>query len=175
MAGNHDLLFEKAPSLGKLLVPNGVIYLEDREVEVMGVRIYGSPWQPEFQNWAFNLPRGHRLREKWNRIPRSIDVLVTHGPPLGVRDYLPDGEHVGCGDMKKVVYERVKPPLHLFGHVHHANGWTRVGNTLAVNCALMDEAYRPTQKAYVIDYDPETKFAMMADYEDTGRTALQST
>ena len=34
------------------------IYLEDQEVTVEGLRIYGSPWQPEFCDWAFNLPRG---------------------------------------------------------------------------------------------------------------------
>ncbi len=36
--------------------PNGD-YPEDN------VRIYGSPWQPEFYDWAFNLPRnGEELK-----------------------------------------------------------------------------------------------------------------
>jgi len=39
--------------------------------------------QPEFHGWAFNLPTGAALREKWNLIPDGIDVLITHGPPTG--------------------------------------------------------------------------------------------
>ena len=34
------------------------IYLEDSSVTVYGIKIYGTPWQPEFCGWAFNLPRG---------------------------------------------------------------------------------------------------------------------
>ncbi len=34
------------------------IYLQDSSVTLCGLKIYGSPWQPEFCGWAFNLPRG---------------------------------------------------------------------------------------------------------------------
>lgn len=39
--------------------------------------------QPWFYGWGFNLPRGQALLEKWNLIPEGVDVLITHGPPLG--------------------------------------------------------------------------------------------
>lgn len=57
-----------------------ITYLQGSAVEIEGLKIYGSPWQPEFQGWAFNLPRGPRLREKWRLIPEGLDILVTHGP-----------------------------------------------------------------------------------------------
>ena len=41
---------------------------------------YRQPW---FYGWGFNLPRGQALLEKWNLIPEGVDVLITHGPPLG--------------------------------------------------------------------------------------------
>ena len=34
------------------------IYLQDSSVTICGLKIYGTPWQPEFCGWAFNLPRG---------------------------------------------------------------------------------------------------------------------
>ena len=34
------------------------IYLQDASVELYGLKFYGTPWQPEFGGWAFNLPRG---------------------------------------------------------------------------------------------------------------------
>ena len=48
------------------------------------VRIYGSPWQPEFYNWAFNLPRnGEEMKARWDAIPDNTDILITHGPAYG--------------------------------------------------------------------------------------------
>jgi hypothetical protein len=46
-----------------------------------GYKIYllceGTPWQPEFGGWAFNLPRGQSLLDKWNKIPADTDILVN--------------------------------------------------------------------------------------------------
>lgn len=59
------------------------IYLNDNFVELYGLKIYGSPWQPVHCDNAFQLERGKPLLDKWNLIPNDIDVLITHGPPLG--------------------------------------------------------------------------------------------
>ena len=65
------------------IVRNGNnVYLEDEAVELLGVSFYGSPYQPEFCQWAFNLPRGEATKKEWAKIPdKGIDVLITHGPP----------------------------------------------------------------------------------------------
>ena len=42
--------------------------------------------QPEFCDWAFNLRRGEQCLEKWDLIPEGIDILITHGPPIGHGD-----------------------------------------------------------------------------------------
>ena len=84
IAGNHDRLFEDTPNIVRELFeqyhPN-IIYLQDSSIEVKGLKIYGSPWQPEFCDWAFNLPRGEKLKAVWDLIPDDTDILVTHGPP----------------------------------------------------------------------------------------------
>lgn len=41
IAGNHDLLFEKDPSLARSLITNA-IFLEDAMVEIEGIKIYGA-------------------------------------------------------------------------------------------------------------------------------------
>src|SRR5262245_58128712 len=79
VAGNHDWAFVDEPERARELLGPDVVYLQDSEATIAGVRIWGSPWQPEFCDWAFNLPRGPALAEKWALIPRGIDVLVTHG------------------------------------------------------------------------------------------------
>lgn len=155
VAGNHDWLFQKNRDLARSMLGKDVIYLEDDMIELEGLKIYGSPWQPEFCNWAFNLPRGHRLREKWNKIPNKVDILVTHGPPLRILDLNADGDHVGCGDLYEVVVKRVKPRLHVFGHIHNAYGIVAQGRTLFVNASISGEDYKPGHGVIVVDVDPQ--------------------
>lgn len=131
VAGNHDVCFEKHPVEARAMVPDSILYLEDSEAEVLGLRIYGSPWQPAYNEWGFNLPRGEQLAAKWAMIPEGIDVLITHGPPAGYGDkeFVPG--RGGCKDLLGAI-DRARPKLHLYGHIHHAGGcWARQGMVLA--------------------------------------------
>ena len=89
IAGNHDFCFERDPRHCVRLLTNAV-YLQDSAVVVRGLKFCGSPWQPWFCDWAFNLRRGQPLREKWDLIPSDTDVLITHGPPQGINDFTSD-------------------------------------------------------------------------------------
>lgn len=153
ISGNHDWIFEKAPELARSMMPKGITYLQDDMKEITGLKIYGSPWTPYFLGWAFNLERGHRIREKWNKIPRGIDILVTHGPPAGILDLTYEGEHAGCEDLKDIVF-RVKPKLHVFGHIHMNGGQIvkmGVPPITFVNAALLGEDYKATHQPIVVD------------------------
>lgn len=102
IAGNHDFAFEHVPAPARKALgsdKNGVRYLQDSGVTIDGVSFWGSPWQPWFMDWAFNLPRGPKIAAEWAKIPEQTDVLITHGPPMGILDYVPRGEHVGCADL----------------------------------------------------------------------------
>jgi len=94
------------------------IYLQDESFEVYGIKIYGTPWQPAFGNWAFNLPRGKKCLEKWNLIPNNIDILITHTPPVGHGDFACSGVRAGCVDLLMSVQNRIQPKYHIFGHIH---------------------------------------------------------
>ena len=54
IAGNHDFGFEMHTDIAEEFKEKGIIYLFDTEVVIDGVKFYGSPWQPEFYDWAFN-------------------------------------------------------------------------------------------------------------------------
>ena len=82
ISGNHDRIMEKDPQFGELLFGGVAHYLLDSSVVIDGIKFYGSPWQPAFNNWAFNIPRdSDEIAAKWNLIPDDTDVLITHGPP----------------------------------------------------------------------------------------------
>lgn len=74
--------------------------------------------QPEFCNWAFNVPRGKPCLEKWDAIPEDTDILITHTPPVGHGDLCCTGVRAGCVELLNTVQTRVKPKYHLFGHIH---------------------------------------------------------
>src|SRR5271170_4080000 len=136
VAGNHDWMFEKNPTLAVDLFNQGILgltdkpgstYLQDSEVTVEGLRIYGSPWQPRFYDWAFNLDRGAAIKAKWDLIPEGLDVLITHGPPMGIHDQITPhlgSNHLGCEELMTAV-ERVKPKIHVYGHIHGGYGKTQ--------------------------------------------------
>ena len=77
VAGNHDWLFERNNSHARQLLDDSIIYLQDSSIKIEDLRIYGSPWQPRFFDWAFNLNRGTQLEEKWKMIPLETDILIT--------------------------------------------------------------------------------------------------
>lgn len=165
VAGNHDFGFQRWHLLFKhLLWDRRIMYLEDSEVEIEGFKIYGAPWQPEFNNWAFNLPRGEALRKIWSSIPDDTDILITHGPPQFVLDrtlpyenVTPSGiefsppRHVGCADLKRRIAELPKLKLHVFGHIHAGYGQEKIGNVLHVNASICNEKYKPINPPVVVE------------------------
>ncbi len=149
IAGNHDWAFERSPAEAQAAVRHAT-YLQDSGVTIGGVSFWGSPWQPSFHDWAFNLDRGVALREKWDRIPEATDVLVTHGPPQGVLDSTFQGVAAGCEELRSAL-DRVRPRVHIFGHIHEAVGVRAVGPTRCINASICDLHYRVANPVQVID------------------------
>ena len=126
IAGNHDFN-DRQPHLREL----PWVYLEDSSYEYeLGLKIYGSPWTKPFLSWSFMLPESD-LSAKWDAIPDDTNILITHGPPYGVCDFverpLPgnrswEGEHVGSKSLLGRVLQLELLQLHVFGHIHEYGG-----------------------------------------------------
>jgi len=133
-------------------------YLQDEEVVIDGIKFYGSPWQPEFMNWAFNLPRGEKLAEVWSHIPDDTDVLITHCPPYGKLDLVineysdENGEMVGCKDLAERIMSLKKLKLHVFGHIHCSHGECFDQNSVHyVNASICTEEYLADNRPIIVD------------------------
>lgn len=155
--GNHDWLFymEQRGLARQMLDDAGVTLLEDREVEVEGLRVYGSPWVPQFFDWAFMLPRrSEDLALRWAAIPEGLDLLVTHGPPYGVLDETPDGVLAGCELLADRLRSMDKPPkFHAFGHIHSGWGYDRRpgARTISLNAAICNSYYEPDNRPLEVE------------------------
>lgn len=151
VAGNHDFLAEREPSVFRALLPDRVIYLEDTGIEIEGIRLWGSPITPWFFDWAFNRQRGAEIRRHWDLIPAGIDILITHGPPYGILDeVLRDPRPVGCRDLLRRV-EGVRPQVHVFGHIHEGYGQLERDGTRFINASVLDAGYRAVNAPVVVE------------------------
>jgi Icc-related predicted phosphoesterase len=150
ICGNHDFAFQTTPTEARARITNA-IYLEDSGCEIEGLTFYGSPWQPWFGGWAFNLPRGEELAKVWAKIPPAVDVLITHGPPEGILDRNHGDDLCGCRDLLNRVLD-VKPRLHVFGHIHEAAGRSDIDGIIFVNASTQQGC----GVGVVIDLEPRT-------------------
>lgn len=162
IAGNHDFCFEEDQAAARAILGEDVMYLHDSAATVAGWKFWGSPWQPEFGGWAFNLPRGPALAEKWAMIPADTDVLITHGPPMGIGDLTHSNGRQGCADLLQAV-QQLRPKLHLFGHIHEDAGVWPVDGVLHANVAT---SYGD-RGATVFDLDPVTRSVVVVTVPST--------
>lgn len=172
VAGNHDFAFDISTtkfdgSARRALEDRGIHYLLDDARTIAGVLFYGSPWVPNLATWAFY----DRNRDRFANAPTAIDVLVTHGPPMGVRDgtTIPrlyrghvvgmDAAHVGSRALLQYVDRCPGLKLHIFGHVHEGYGRSDLGAITFVNAAMLrrraDEKVS-LNKPIVIELDDAT-------------------
>ena len=163
IAGNHDWAFYRNPAWlshiinDENLSQSDVVYLQDSELIIEDpeisrpIKFWGSPWQPEFYNWAFNVKRDE-LHKYWELIPDDTDVLITHGPPHEIRDFAQYTKTFeGCSSLRYHVEERIKPALHVFGHLHESYGVMVVKDTLFVNASTATLRYEMINKPIVVD------------------------
>ena len=171
IAGNHDRMFENHPEgVEELINPFlDIDYLQDEQLTLYfdgpngefsedNIRIYGSPWQPWFYDWAFNLPKnGPGLMSKWEAIPDNTDILITHGPAYGTLDTVKGRQYdnLGCGMLAERI-KVIKPKIHICGHIHSGYGYEFKNGTHFFNASVLDEQYEYTQKPMTFDWDKET-------------------
>lgn len=148
--GNHDLLFETDPNFARQIVSNATILI-DQPITIENRLFYGSPWTPEFRHWAFGGNK-NKLEEMFSHIPEETDILITHGPPGGILDSssFHGGLPLGSYELLSAI-ERIKPKLHVFGHIHGGYGTQQIGTTQFVNAAACTERLSPIQSPFVIE------------------------
>lgn len=126
--GNHDRIFDQEPARARNLVPDGVIYLENKGLEFDGIKFYSVPARPYLKTPA--------------NIPADVDFLITHGPAYSYLD-----RDLGCKQLFLSVAD-ARPKYHIFGHIH-AEGLQRkamLGGTTFLNVSYFEELRRNLER-----------------------------
>ena len=146
--GNHEFVLEDRRlrdeiTNAELLINHGI--------EIAGVRIWGSPVTPLYGG-AFGKSNPQDRKRHWGQITDGIDILITHGPPFGILDTAPGTAlHQGDAELLEAV-NRARPRLHVFGHIHGANGTLRTKGTTFVNASLYGE-FGELKSPTVVEFD----------------------
>lgn len=151
IAGNHDFFAAEHSERFKEILPKEITYLNDSGITIDGIKIWGSPVQPDLIGWAFGKLRGSEMKVHWDLIPNDIDILVTHTPPYGTLDKPRSGKSIGCEELSKRL-EELQVKVHIFGHVHASYGEEQSGQTKFINASNIDSAKGLVNKPIVFDF-----------------------
>jgi Icc-related predicted phosphoesterase len=134
VAGNHDTSIQARLITPEQIENRGIIYLENASVKIEGLLVWGSPYTPLYGEWAF-MAEEDRLALMWETIPDDADIVITHGPPLGMLDMtfdsiINDTPHYRLCGSKSLAdrMDKIQPTLHCFGHIHNSQKGTGVFN-----------------------------------------------
>lgn len=133
IGGDYDsILADLDKTEIRKLLPSGVIYLNNQQIEVGGLHIFGSPNTKSPSGIAVSQST-KVLSDAYRKIPSNIDILMTHEAPFGIND-----RALGSKFLRKQV-ERILPRLHLYGHTCDAYKHHHVGFTEYINCSLTSQ------------------------------------
>jgi predicted phosphodiesterase len=132
--GNHESFLQEDPAKRSLL--SNATVLINEGIEVMGLKVWGSPVTP-LSSGAFAMGDAADRTRLYALIPSDVDILITHTPPFGILDCPPGAEiHSGCPQLLDAVM-RLSPKLHVFGH-SHTPGMVDRNGTLFVNASMLE-------------------------------------
>ena len=152
IAGNHDRYLEIIGQARCEQLFTNATYLQNSGIEINGLKIWGSPYTPEFMSWAFMYPRrSSDAKNIWKQMPENLDILIGHGVPyqiLDLSDY--QNEHVGCEVLQREIFKK-KPKYYLGGHIHESFGHTEKEGINFYNCSVLNGKYQLVNKPTIIE------------------------
>ena len=142
--GNHDYWDGSVLDDDKdiHLLVNSCVTIDD-------VTFFGTPYTTTFMDWNWMLSEAS-LYECWNTLmPDSIDVMLSHGPPLGYCDNCNQevhnntvDTHLGSASLLRIIKEK-KPKYVFCGHIHTGDRYGIIDDrTRVYNVSCVDEAYK---------------------------------
>lgn len=155
VSGNHDFFIERVgyDNIKHYCNLHNIIYLQDTSVTIEGIKIHGSPWTPEYGNWAF-MEQDEKLTKYWNRIPYDTEILITHGPAYNIGDLVQQDimdPNAGSKTLARKIISLPKLKYHFFGHIHDDYGIHVQKKYIACNASIQNYYKTELNKPIVVE------------------------
>lgn len=123
IAGNHSYAIFNKLVRRKEIEKKDIIYLENETKVIDGIKYFGTPYTPTFNDWVFMKDRA-KMFKIWDLVEKDTDIIISHGPPKGILDVSinTNGTYDLCGDSNfktRIMKRDFEPKLVLFGHIHN--------------------------------------------------------
>lgn len=112
----------------KYFIPDNFHLLNDSEITLKGLRIYGTPWVPRINgHWCYENFEQNLVSE-FEKIPEGLDILITHSPPrhgdsdidISLERDLHKTRHFGSPSLMDAILKK-NPHVVFCGHIHSGN------------------------------------------------------
>lgn len=152
--GNHDFLIQDYRFNCSLeFESNGIHCLIDRRLEIDGIKFYGSPWTPTFNDWAF-MKDDLDLAKHWDAIPNDTNILITHGPAYTIGDRVENTkDNLGSKTLLSRLVNLSSLHYHFFGHIHTGKDCNHSLGFKSINCSILNEKYQINYDATEVSID----------------------
>ncbi len=155
IGGNHDPFHDNRQILTTVFP--SCIHLLDEPYSYKGCTFWGTPWTRNFHGQnpkakCFGLDTEKELSKKFDLIALDTDVLISHCPPAGILDRV-NGYSTGSTALKRAI-KRVKPLIHVFGHIHeHGCQTLDKDGVLYINASYVNDRYLPHSKIISLELE----------------------
>lgn len=166
--GDHDFigeyLYNSMYDQSKYLFGenSNIHILNDKSLEIYGIKFYGTSWCPDLKELAF-YGTSSFLKTVFNKIPKDTDILLTHYPAkFGHQGIVLDHnknflKNFGCEELKTAIdniFGNKKKKTYIFsGHIHSGNHYYEIeNNCIYRNVSLLDKEYNCEYHPLYIDY-----------------------
>ncbi len=111
---------------------DGEIRIRNRKVSMLSCRVI------DFKGYRF-MGADYRHYCDLGELAKGFEpgrlILLTHDPPFDILDMSFFGSSAGSVELREFV-EKMRPALHVFGHIHESAGVVKHRGTIFVNAAL---------------------------------------
>lgn len=154
--GNHDFLFEREEYLARDLLRDPKIHVLINQQYIhktlaKEITFWGTPVQPEYHGWAFNVKEDAKRALYFSAIPDGTHFLITHGPAFGILDKNKAKKQCGDEELLKKIKKLPNLLYHQFGHIHESHGQIEIDNVLYINASHCGIPYWQTNPPIYIE------------------------
>jgi Icc-related predicted phosphoesterase len=147
--GNHDTNYKEFLFVSRKY--KNLYILNHQKEKVMGIKFFGSPYTS--QNGCKDFQKNeNEMKEFWNEIPNSTEILITHNAPFGILDKsLKFKGRRGSSSLFKRVKDLNNLKYHFFGHNHEGYGKLKNGKVQFCNSAILDKDFKTLQQPIIFE------------------------
>lgn len=129
LTGNID-----TPDVNTAITDSNAVNIDHKSITIKGIPFVGIGGELTNQLSEILIKDNNLEKPLTDSIDKNT-ILVTHVPPYKTQDKVFFGHHSGNKELRQIIDE-YKPRLVLCAHIHEDPGFTKLKESIVVNCSI---------------------------------------